>query len=204
EIDKANQRISVGVKQISEDPWTNIDKHYKVGDLVTGNVTKLASFGAFVGLRHDIDGLVHISQVNEEHVDKIKNVLKVGQEVPVILRRPADTSYMFGVLPASCRHNETMRDANNTPNQSVAADVSRLKLDRRPARNGRLRNRSDPAHAGCYKREWKSTRATGQGAIAGRTIGVAFKPMLNRYCRPRQQQRFHSKYAGRFLRGATV
>ncbi len=81
EIDKANQRISVGVKQISEDPWTNIDKHYKVGDLVTGNVTKLASFGAFVGLRHDIDGLVHISQVNEEHVDKIKNVLKVGQEV---------------------------------------------------------------------------------------------------------------------------
>src|SRR5207253_4119664 len=101
--------------------------------------------------------------------------------VPVILRRPADTSYMFGVLPASCRHNETMRDANNTPNQSVAADASRLKLDRRRARNGRLRNRSDPAHAGCYKREWKSTRATGEGAIAGSTIGVAFKPMLNRY-----------------------
>src|SRR5216110_2010552 len=77
EIDKANQRISVGVKQISEDPWTNIDKYYKVGDLVTGNVTKLASFGAFVGLRHDIDGLVHISQVSEERVEKIKNVLKL-------------------------------------------------------------------------------------------------------------------------------
>jgi len=81
EIDKSNQRISVGVKQLSEDPWTNIDKYYKVGDLVTGNVTKLASFGAFVGLRHDIDGLVHISQVSEERIDKIKNVLKVGQEV---------------------------------------------------------------------------------------------------------------------------
>src|SRR5438067_7603818 len=81
EIDKTNQRISVGVKQLSEDPWTNIDKYYKVGDLVTGNVTKLASFGAFVGLRHDIDGLVHISQISEERVDKIKNVLKVGQEV---------------------------------------------------------------------------------------------------------------------------
>src|SRR5205823_5982749 len=78
-----------------------------------------------------------------------------------------------------------MRDANNTPNQSVAADVSRLKLDPRPARNERLRNRSDPAHAGCYEREWKSTRATGQGAIAGSTIGVAFKPMLNRYARRR-------------------
>src|SRR5881394_4488150 len=81
EIDKGNQRISVGIKQISEDPWTNIDKYYKVGDLVSGKVTKLASFGAFVGLQHDIDGLVHISQVSEERVDKIKNVLKVGQEV---------------------------------------------------------------------------------------------------------------------------
>jgi small subunit ribosomal protein S1 len=52
-----------------------------VGDLVTGKVTKLASFGAFVGLQHDIDGLVHISQISEERVDKIKNVLKVGQDV---------------------------------------------------------------------------------------------------------------------------
>src|SRR6185369_6597860 len=81
EIDKTNQRIAVGMKQLAEDPWSNIDKYYKVGDLVTGLVTKLASFGAFVGLQHDIDGLVHISQVSEERVDKIKNVLKVDQEV---------------------------------------------------------------------------------------------------------------------------
>jgi small subunit ribosomal protein S1 len=81
EIDKANQRIAVGIKQLIEDPWSNIDKFYKVGDLVTGKVTKLASFGAFIGLQHDIDGLVHISQVSEDRIDKIKNVLKVGQDV---------------------------------------------------------------------------------------------------------------------------
>ena len=81
EIDKANQRISLGVKQLSEDPWEQIDTFYKVGDLVKGKVTKLASFGAFVGLEHDIDGLVHISQVSEERVDKIKNVLNVGDDV---------------------------------------------------------------------------------------------------------------------------
>ncbi|MEY2466969.1 MAG: small subunit ribosomal protein [Verrucomicrobiota bacterium] len=81
EVDKANQRIAVGVKQLSTDPWANIDQLYKVGDLVNGQVTKLASFGAFVGLQHDIDGLVHISQISEERVEKIKNVLKVGQEV---------------------------------------------------------------------------------------------------------------------------
>jgi small subunit ribosomal protein S1 len=81
EIDKENQRISMGLKQLSEDPWENIDSFYKVGDLVTGKVSKLASFGAFVGLAHDIDGLVHISQVSEDRVDKIKNALDVGQEV---------------------------------------------------------------------------------------------------------------------------
>ena len=81
EVDKANQRIALGVKQLGEDPWSNIDKFYKVGDLVTGKVTKLASFGAFVGLDHDIDGLVHISQVSEERIDKIKNVLKPGEDV---------------------------------------------------------------------------------------------------------------------------
>jgi len=81
EVDKANQRIAVGIKQLSVDPWEKIDQLYKVGDLVTGQVTKLASFGAFVGLQHEIDGLVHISQISEERVEKIKNVLKPGQEV---------------------------------------------------------------------------------------------------------------------------
>ncbi len=81
EVDKANQRIAVGIKQLGTDPWENIDQLYKIGDLVTGQVTKLASFGAFVGLQHEIDGLVHISQISEDRVDKIKNVLKVGQEV---------------------------------------------------------------------------------------------------------------------------
>jgi small subunit ribosomal protein S1 len=81
EVDRPNQRIALGMKQLEIDPWEKIDQLYKVGDLVTGKVTKLASFGAFVGLQHEIDGLVHISQVSEDHIDKIKNVLKAGQEV---------------------------------------------------------------------------------------------------------------------------
>ncbi len=81
EVDRPNQRIALGMKQLGTDPWETIDTLYKVGDLVTGKVTKLASFGAFVGLQHEIDGLVHISQISEERVEKIKNVLKVGQDV---------------------------------------------------------------------------------------------------------------------------
>src|SRR6201997_1224393 len=81
DIDKVNQRISLGIKQLAEDPWKTIDEKYKIGDLVKGKVTKLASFGAFVQLQDDIDGLVHISQLSEDHVAKVKDVLKVGQEV---------------------------------------------------------------------------------------------------------------------------
>ena len=81
DIDKTNQRISLGIKQLSGDPWKTIDQKYKIGDLVKGKVSKLASFGAFVELQDDIDGLVHISQLSEDHVAKVKDVLKVGQEV---------------------------------------------------------------------------------------------------------------------------
>ena len=81
DIDKTNQRISLGIKQLENDPWSNIDDVFKVGDLVKGQVAKIASFGAFVQLEDDIDGLVHISQLSEDHVAKVKDILKVGDEV---------------------------------------------------------------------------------------------------------------------------
>ena len=80
-IDKENQRVSLGIKQLDNDPWSSIDDHFKVGDLVKGTVAKIASFGAFVNLEDDIDGLIHISQLSEDHVEKVKDVIKVGDEV---------------------------------------------------------------------------------------------------------------------------
>src|SRR5436853_3067183 len=111
EVDKANQRIAVGLKQLSTDPWENIDQLYKVGDLVTGQVSKLASFGAFIGLQHEIDGLVHISQISEERVDKIKNVLKVGQEV---------TARVIKIDKADRRIGLSIKAANYSPEQLKA------------------------------------------------------------------------------------
>ena len=81
EIDKTNQRISLGMKQLENDPWSEIDSRFKVGDLVKGTVAKIASFGAFIQLEDDIDGLVHISQLSEDHVAKVKDVIKIGDEV---------------------------------------------------------------------------------------------------------------------------
>lgn len=81
EIDKQNQRVSLGIKQLEADPWSEIDQRFKVGDLVKGTIAKIASFGAFVELDGDIDGLVHISQLSEEHVAKVKDVVKIGDDV---------------------------------------------------------------------------------------------------------------------------
>ena len=81
EVDPSNQRISLGLKQAQNDPWASIADRYKVGQKVTGKVSKLASFGAFVGLEEGIDGLVHISQIGEQHVEKVRDALKIGQEV---------------------------------------------------------------------------------------------------------------------------
>ncbi|KIE58301.1 30S ribosomal protein S1 [Methylacidiphilum kamchatkense Kam1] len=81
EIDKTNQKILLGIKQLTEDPWKEIEKKYKVGEIVSGKVSKIASFGAFIQLADEIDGLVHISQISADRVAKVKDVLKVGQEV---------------------------------------------------------------------------------------------------------------------------
>jgi small subunit ribosomal protein S1 len=106
DIDKANQRISLGVKQLETDPWKEIDRRYKIGDLVTGKVTKLASFGAFVQLQDDIDGLVHISQLSEEHVTKVKDVLKVGQEVEARVIKVDKTERRIGLSVKAANYSE--------------------------------------------------------------------------------------------------
>ncbi len=81
DVDPNQQRISLGMKQLAVDPWTDIDSFFKIGDVVQGTVTKITSFGAFVDLKDGIDGLVHISQISEERIDKVKDILKPGQQV---------------------------------------------------------------------------------------------------------------------------
>ncbi len=81
EVDSGSQRISLGLKQAQEDPWASIAANYAIGQKVKGTISKLASFGAFIELEEGIDGLVHISQISDERVQKVKEVLTPGQEV---------------------------------------------------------------------------------------------------------------------------
>ncbi len=81
EVDPSSQRISLGMKQAQPDPWTSIASKYAIGQLVEGKVAKLAQFGAFVELEEGIEGLVHISQISDDRVEKVKDVLKVGDAI---------------------------------------------------------------------------------------------------------------------------
>ena len=106
EIDKTNQRISLGLKQLADDPWKAIEERYKVGETVSGKVTKVASFGAFVQLADDIDGLVHISQISNERVAKVKDVLKIGQDVTARIIRIDKAERRIGLSLKAMDYNE--------------------------------------------------------------------------------------------------
>ncbi len=81
EVDPKGNRISLGLKQASDDPWNTIASRYKLGQIVNGEVSKVASFGAFIEIEEGVDGLVHISQISDGHVEKVKDVLDVGSKV---------------------------------------------------------------------------------------------------------------------------
>ena len=97
EIDSTNQRISLGLKQAQEDPWADIAKRYPVGTRVTGKGTKVSSFGAFVEIEEGVDGLIHISQISDDHIEKVKDVLNVGDDIEARVVKVDATEHRIGL-----------------------------------------------------------------------------------------------------------
>jgi small subunit ribosomal protein S1 len=83
DIDKDRQRISLGLKQTQEDPWQQVLNEYKEGDVVDGKVTKIVAFGAFVQILPGVEGLVHISELAQHHVESPAEVVRPGDELKV-------------------------------------------------------------------------------------------------------------------------
>ena len=83
DVDLQRERISLGLKQTTEDPWLKLIESYPVGTIVDGKVTKVVPFGAFVELGNNVEGLVHISEMAAKHIDTPAQVVKVGQDVKV-------------------------------------------------------------------------------------------------------------------------
>jgi small subunit ribosomal protein S1 len=85
-IDTAARKISVGLKQLQEDPWTTAARTFHVGDRVSGTVSRLTDFGAFIELLPGVDGLIHISELSwDKRVRKPGDLLKIGERVDTVI-----------------------------------------------------------------------------------------------------------------------
>jgi small subunit ribosomal protein S1 len=84
-IDPKNERFSLGIKQLTPDPWREVARRYRKGEMVNGRVTNVTDFGAFIELEEGIEGLVHVSEISREKVEKPSDVLKAGEMVSAIV-----------------------------------------------------------------------------------------------------------------------
>jgi small subunit ribosomal protein S1 len=82
-IDKGNERLSLGVKQLSSDPWEGVEVGYQTGQRVTGKVSSITDFGLFVELEPNVEGLLHVSQIPEDLAQDLRKAFQLGQEVEV-------------------------------------------------------------------------------------------------------------------------
>jgi small subunit ribosomal protein S1 len=80
-VDKESKKITLGVKQLTENPWDTIEKTMPVGSVVKGIVTKIAAFGAFIELDNGIEGLVHVTELSDQAFGKVEDIVPVGSEV---------------------------------------------------------------------------------------------------------------------------
>ncbi len=84
-IDRENERFSLGVKQLQQDPWQTIPQRYTPGTIIRGQVTSVTDFGIFLEVEEGIEGLIHVSEISKEKIDTPKNFAKVGDELEAVV-----------------------------------------------------------------------------------------------------------------------
>ncbi len=103
-FDKEKNRISLGLKQTIEEPWTLFTNSVNEGDVVEGKVVNILDFGAFIRLEQGVDGLLHVSQISKEHIEKPSDVLNMGDQVTV---------KVIGINPEDKRVSLSIREIGN-------------------------------------------------------------------------------------------
>ena len=127
DVDLSRERISLGLKQTTEDPWVKLVEQFPIGSIVDGTVTKTVPFGAFIALSEGIEGLVHISEMASRHIDTPAQVCKVGDTVKVKIME---------VNPERRRISLSMKAAAEELGIEIAIDES-IQVEERPARKGK-------------------------------------------------------------------
>jgi small subunit ribosomal protein S1 len=133
EVDEDKHRISLGIKQLTEDSWTHaIPEKYIPGQIVRGKVTKLTNFGVFVELEYGLEGLLHISELSDQKIESPQDIVKIGDDVEVKILRVDTDSRKIGL---SLRRVQWAAEDLKNQSQSSGSETSEKES---PQRRGGL------------------------------------------------------------------
>jgi 4-hydroxy-3-methylbut-2-enyl diphosphate reductase len=132
-FDRQQEKVSLGLKQILPDPWQHVEERYSIGDVVTGQVTRVVPFGAFVQLETGIEAIIPNSELSPAKTAKAEEVLQEGQEVQakIIAMRPGERRMTLSIRHVQQdkerrqlrEYMETQRDAGRVTVADLVGDV---------------------------------------------------------------------------------
>ena len=135
QIDAAERRVSLGLKQTQPDPWAEVPEKYKVGSVVRGKVVNLTSFGAFTKLEEGIEGLIHISELADRRIEKPEEIVSVGDELDL---------KVINLSPKDRRIGLSLKALLAEQERAAAPDEAEKPARTRPERPSRSRREREP------------------------------------------------------------
>jgi len=144
-IDTKNERFSLGIKQLAPDPWKEVARRYRKGEVVTGKITNLTDFGAFVELEEGIEGLVHVSEISREKVEKPLDVLKVGDKISAVVLHidPSERRIGLSIKALKDRVEKSEIEKYISNQGSTSHSLGALIQEEMERRGGELFNKKD-------------------------------------------------------------
>jgi small subunit ribosomal protein S1 len=112
-INVESERFSLGIKQLAPDPWKVVADRHPVGSKIKGQVTSVPEFGVFVRIDEGVEGLIHVSQLSSERVDKPSNLFKVGDEVEAEVLSIDLADHKIGLSIKALRRTEERQEMEN-------------------------------------------------------------------------------------------
>jgi small subunit ribosomal protein S1 len=135
-IDQKNERFSLGVKQLIPDPWKDVARRYRKGEVVAGKITNVTDFGAFVELEEGIEGLIHVSEISREKVEKPSDVLKVGETISAMVLHADPVERRIGLSIKGLKDKQEKADiekyiSNQGPTSPSLGELIQEEMERR-------------------------------------------------------------------------
>ena len=168
QIDAAERRVSLGLKQTQPDPWAEVPEKYKVGSVVRGKVVNLTSFGAFTKLEEGIEGLIHISELADRRIEKPEEVVSVGDELDlkVINLSPKDRRIGLSLKALLAEQERAVTTEEEQPARTRSERPPRSRREREPRRQMPAREETVTTLGALLKEEMGKSTAENSAEVA--------------------------------------